>query len=230
MQQANYLNAGIYTIPEAARLVETTPARIRGWLFGHPNSHSDPVIHGELPKIGRQAALGFQNLIEARFINGFANEGLSVQSIRVMAEEARKALNDEHPFAKDFFFKTDGKSIFLEIWDRTAKRMKLYDLYTRNWAIDKVLRPFLREPVEFDHSGVARLWHPRKDAAPNIVVTPNFAFGHPVTERTGVPTRTLVDALHAENRNYQSVSRWFEVSVEEIQEAEKFENLLYGNV
>lgn len=226
MGNIHYLDSGIYTIRDAARLVDISQAKVRGWITGYPSSAAGPIIPSEFDRIDHHIALSFKNLIEALFVKNFADHGVSIQAIRIMADEAKRILDNPHPFATDVLFRTDGKIIFAEILDKAAREVHLYDLKQRNWAIDQIIRPFLRKTVVYGPEGYAMRWFPRKRQAPNVMVTPTHAFGQPVLEKSGVPTETLVDALKAEGGDYERVARWYEVSPNEVREAERFETLL----
>jgi uncharacterized protein (DUF433 family) len=220
----HYLDAGIYTVPDVAHFVRASHAQVRGWVEGHAKSKAPPIVLGEFERLGWRATMSFKNLIEALFIKCFADEGFTIQAIRLMAEEARRFFNDPHPFARNVAFKTDGKYIFADFWDELQQKRGLYNLKNHNHAIDEIMRPFLREPPEYGADGYAKLWRPRRDVAPNVILNPVRSFGQPIIAQSGVPVRTLVDALKAERGNYRKVARWYEVSEDQVKEAERFEN------
>lgn len=215
------LSTGIYSIPQAARLIRVHPARLRAWVCGHSGAKSGPLIKTELPVVDHNIALSFVNVIEARFIAEFAKHGVHVRSIRYMAEQAEDYLSTPHPFATDNIFRTDGRKIFIEAANRTGDP-KLYDLKSRNWAMHKILKDALLEGVEFS-AGFAEAWFPRRQIAPSVRVSPKVSFGSPALLDSGVPTEALYDALLAEGRDYKSVARWFDLPVQQIEEAVKFE-------
>jgi hypothetical protein len=216
------LSSGIYSISEASRLLRIHPARLRWWVCGHPSDGSRPLIKRDLPIVDHQIALSFVNLIEARFVATFASHGVHVRSIRVMAEEAQQMLGTEHPFARDGMFKTDGRKIYLATAKRT-KDPKMYDLKTRNWAMPQVIADGLKDGIEFSTTGLARVWYPRRTAAPSVSVSPVVAFGQPALHASGIPTIAIRDALLAEEMNFGNVARWFEITVDQVKQAEKFE-------
>jgi uncharacterized protein (DUF433 family) len=216
------LSSGIYSIPEASRLIGVHPARLRWWICGRPSDDARPLIKRDLPVVDHQIALSFVNLIEARFIAAFASHGVHVRSIRIMAEEAQQMLGTEHPFARDGMFRTDGKKIYLATVRRT-KDPKLYDLKTRNWAMPQVLAEGLKTGVEFGVTGLARVWYPRKALAPSVSVSPVVAFGQPALHASGIPTVAIRDAVLAEEMNYGNVARWFDITVDQVNQAVKFE-------
>lgn len=216
------LSAGIYSIGEAARLVNVHPARLRGWVCGHADTSMKPLILRDLPIIDHQIALSFVNLIEARFIAAFANHGVSIQSIRTMAEEAERVLGQPHAFARNAMFQTDGRKIYLASAKKTQDK-KMYDLKTHNWAMPQILEDGLKTGIEFAISGLANIWYPRKNVAPSVAVSPRVAFGKPALRASGVPTIAIADALIAEENNYENVARWFGLTVDQVKQAQKFE-------
>jgi len=216
------LSKGIYSIPDASRLIGVHHARLRWWVCGALDGSTRPLIKRDLPVVDHQIALSFVNLIEARFIAAFANHGVHVRSIRVMAEEAQQMLGTEHPFAHDGMFRTDGRKIYLATTKKTNDP-KLYDLKTRNWGMYSVLEDGLKKGVEFSTRGLARIWYPRKEIAPSVSVAPIVAFGQPALHSSGIPTIAILDALRAENGNYGNVARWFDITTDQVKQAVKFE-------
>lgn len=218
---ASLLSTGIFSIPQTARLIRVHPARLRAWVCGHAGAKGAPLIKSQLAAVDHSIALSFVNVIEARFIAEFARHGVHVRSIRCMAEEAQNFLSTPHPFATDNIFRTDGRKIFIETARRTGDP-KLYDLKGHNWAIHKILKDALLEGVEFG-AGMAEAWFPRKRTAPDVRINPKVSFGSPALIDSGVPTEALRDAWVAEDGDYGSVARWFDVPVKQVKEAVKFE-------
>ena len=64
---SHLLNAGIYTVPEAARLTRVSSARIRRWLKGYDfrtkkdQHHSNPVWTGQFKPIEDKLAVVFKD-------------------------------------------------------------------------------------------------------------------------------------------------------------------------
>lgn len=216
------LASGIYTVPEASRLIGVHPNKIRGWVAGYPRTQSDPIIRNQIEDQNGQLAFSFTNLMEARFVNFFSQHGVNARSIRLMAEEARRILSHPHPFATNIIFTTDGERIFATAADK-AQDKKLYDLKSKNFAFYRIIKQSFKEGVEYDPSGEAMSWRPRKHIAPHVILNPKMAFGQPVMETSGTPTRAIFDAFRADGETYESVGYWFEVPPEEVEEAVTFE-------
>src|SRR5439155_21144893 len=78
-----YLNAGIYTVTDAARLTRVSAGRIRRWLKGYryksrkkKQYSSPPLWNGQFKPIDGKLALGFLDLIEVKFVDAFLNAGV----------------------------------------------------------------------------------------------------------------------------------------------------------
>jgi len=227
MAKVDLLTKGLYTVPEAARLIGAPMAKVRGWIAGYPKTKGGPVLKNEVGWMDGKLAMSFTNLMEIRFIQYFSNYGVKVVSIRLMAEEARKILRHPHPFATATVFKTDGRKIFAEVAEKTGDK-HLYDLRAKNWAIVEVIEQSLKRGVVYNPKGDAVGWHPRQDIAPNVIIFPQASFGQPVLEESRIPTRTLFRAFMAEGETYESVANWYRVPKKLVEEAIIFETKLQG--
>ncbi|MFD0987995.1 hypothetical protein [Methyloligella solikamskensis] len=225
MNDMSDLLGGYYTVPDAARLLEVAPQKVRGWLAGYPRTKADPLLENEVGWAEKRFALSFTNLMEVRFVAAFSGIGVQTRAIREMLTEAKELLKHPHPFATNAIFKTDGKRIFVEAAEATEDRV-LYDLQAKNWAMHEIIVQSLIDGVEYDPQGDAKAWHPRRYEAPNVIVRAAQAFGQPIMDESGVPTRILFDAFLAEGETEESVSRWYGVNPETVKEAVRFETLL----
>jgi uncharacterized protein (DUF433 family) len=219
MAQLDLLETGIFTVADAARLIRSSEQKIRGWIAGYPRRGA-PILKNELGVLDGKLAFSFINLMEMRFLAFFAAEGIHLNSLRFMAQEAQKLLRRPHPFATDTVFKTDGKKIYAQIMERSGDT-KLYNLYARNFEMEPIVERTLKKEIVYDPKGVALHWRPLPDTAPNIIVHPKRAFGQPTLKDSGVPVRALLGALES-GETVKSVARWFDVPEQHVREAEKF--------
>ncbi|MGH7122149.1 MAG: hypothetical protein ACREFP_24665, partial [Acetobacteraceae bacterium] len=109
------IGLGLYTVSDAARLAELSPARVRGWVQGYRQKAGRPgagaVVGHSLPDIEGKTALSFRELIEVRFVRHFLGAGVSWRRIRRAATEARRELLTES--GPRLLFSTDGVTIFV---------------------------------------------------------------------------------------------------------------------
>ena len=212
--------AGIYSIAEAARLVDVPPRRLRDWVVGHRKSAQPPALESELERADGQIALSFVNLVEAHFINVFLGQ-MPLIRLRKQIEEAKRVLETPHPFAQNALFQTDGARLYLEIAQATGDP-HLYDLGKRNFAIWTVLKGEFLRGLEYDASGAASSWKPRRELAPTVVLRPKVAFGAPALEQSMVPTNTLFEAVQAEG-DIPTVAKWYGLAENDVEQAIRFE-------
>jgi uncharacterized protein (DUF433 family) len=227
MDAESIIGVGVYTVPEASRLTGVPRARIRRWLrgyeFGRDNTRrrSAPVWRAQLAPIDRSVALGFLDLMEVRFVDAFLKAGLTLGTIRKAAKLASELVGQSHPFSTQKF-RTDGRRVFAELRHRERGDKTLYDLERKQFGIYDFIVPSLLEGIEFDSEGQAARWYPDKVTAPRVVIDPNRQFGQPIVDLGGVQTSALADAFRAEG-SIERVARWFELSVEAVEQAVKFE-------
>ena len=215
---SNIIGRGVYPIATAAKLLRMPSARIRSWVYGNGSS---PVLVSDLPPESGQDALSFINLIEVLFLSELREQGISLQSIRAMIEQARKLMRTEHPFAIQQFH-TDGKVIWIETAEATGDR-RLVDLTDGNGAMLEVLERSFRKSVSFDQfTGQASQWRPSADQ-PRIILDPARRFGRPIDGGTGIPTEVLADALRAEGGDVARVAKLWEVPTDAVEQAAEFE-------
>ena len=153
MARPDWLEAGIYTIPEAAELVGAPQPAVRVWVEGHTGKQ-EPIIDNQLPRVGGKSAVSFANLMELRFIARFVEAGVGLREIRKILQEAKQTLNHPHPFATKTVFKTDGKKVVADIARRNGLNL-IYDLRSRNYEMPSVVMKSLKENVLFDPEGDA---------------------------------------------------------------------------
>lgn len=223
-KQINWENVdtlGLYTVPMAARLIGADKAKVRSWVDGYSQSNASPIIHRQIPRIGGKTALGFLDLIEARFIRHF-NMWFSPQTIRRVSDKLRDRYDVEHPFAMNNRFRTDGRSIFMESTDDEEER-RVLNLMNDNFVMEPVINRSLFDSI-FYVEDVARAWRPL-DATPRVVINPRIAFGRPVVDKIWVPTETLANAAFVEG-GVEEAAEEYDVEVEDVAQAVRFERSL----
>lgn len=233
------LGLGFYTGIEAAKLLRFQPGEgqaeskavsvgtvrrvLRGYYFSYRGDtrFSPPLWQMDFPSDEGPLELSFRDLIELRFVKIFRDAGLGLPTIRTCFERAREFIAEERPFSTRRF-RTDGRSIFLEITKDIAEG-ELIDLKQRQYVFRRVVAPSLHD-LEFEADSVAR-WFPLGDTRRAIVIDPKRALGQPLVDTGGVTTASLARALKAEG-TFKEVSRLFGVPVAVVRQAVEFENKL----
>jgi uncharacterized protein (DUF433 family)/DNA-binding transcriptional MerR regulator len=225
------LGKGIYSIPEAARILQMQADTIRRWVTGYTfrrkghERHSPPLIQLSTIDGINEVFLTFQNLIELLFIRLFYRQGVSLYTIRAAASEAQRDFNSNHPFAVKQF-DTDGRGIFatLEFKDveGVAKSKVLKDLKLSQMVIDEIARPYFRN-LEYSDLGVIRYYPLGADKG--IVLDPKRSFGKPIDEASGVSTHVLYEMART-GEALQDIAKWYGVSETAVSNAIEYESLL----
>lgn len=218
---------GLYTFPEGARLSGVPSAELRRWLLGYRRSKGDsartsPPLWTPEPQAAGIDGLSFHDLLEARFVKHFRGLGISLQVIRIAAQNGREILGSAYPFTCRGF-QTDGRTIFADAIAASGDS-KLIDLRRRQYVIQNVVRPSLLAGIEYENGGAVR-WYPM-DRSKVVVLDPEIAFGKPVVTEVGVRTDVLYDAWLAEGKMTGRVAALYEVPVKAVEVAIRFEQRL----
>ncbi len=227
MEQSAY-GIGVYTAPEAARMVGMAPKTLRRWLLGYDHANGDQPTKHEPPLWTPQydprgddgVLLGFRDLIEARIVHALRGKRIGLPTIRICIDRAQKIVGQDHPFSTSLF-KTDGKSIFLEI-TRDLDEPELIDLKHQQGVFQRVVAPSLAD-LDFGPGGAERWWLvPGKKT---IVADPDRAFGQPIVADHGVTTARLWDAVEAEG-SVELAAKLFELKPRFVRDALDYERSL----
>lgn len=227
--QTSSLGIGVYSVPEAARMIGMKSQSLYRWLRGyewkdrHENNRlSSPLWETQHEITDDGVFLGFRDLVEARVVNALVSRGVSLQTIRICLDRAQDLIGSEHPLSTKLF-KTDGKGIFLEI-TKGVDEPELIDLKTRQGVFNTVVAPSL-SGLEFDDSA-ARRW--LLNNKKTIVADPLKSFGQPVVDEYGITTSTLFDAVEAEG-TIEAVARLYEIKKSAVKDAILYESQIKGH-
>lgn len=206
-------DAGIYTIQDAARLLQVTPRKLQGWAEGYSyRKHGE--TRGPGPVIERSDAepglLTFRDLIELAFVREFREAGVPLPTIRDDASALRDEWGTAYPFASRRIAEFGKRWVDPDLMLTIRGKQQVFEFG----------REFFRS-VDFDDKGLARLWYPLgRDRL--VLVDPTRSFGAPIEQRSGIRTEILYRQFKAEG-GVQAVADWYEVSPEGVEQAVEFE-------
>ena len=223
--RAQTLSRGVYAASDAARVAHLDVQRLRRLLAGYSfraksgdKRRAPPVFPRD--NAGAGAALTFDDLIEVLYVKGFRDQGVSMQEIRKVHDEARRELGGNHPFATKSF-ETDGRKIFRRFVHLGKERLE--DARLKQQVERVVFDPLMKS---IDHNDITKdastYWPMGRNAL--VMLDPRYAFGEPIVSRAHVPTRVLHQAAQSSSR--QTVARWYKVSLEEVDAAIAYEKSL----
>ena len=238
-----YSGTGIYSIPEASRLIGVPTRDIRRWLFGYhylrrpgdadSRVTSAPLWEHELAHEGfDEDVIGFRDLVELRFIREFTRAGVALSVIRRCLTTASELFGVKHPMSLPRF-KTDGRTIYAEAISEEMHDNSLVDLKSRQTVFKDIIRPSLYDGLIYDEDKRhASRWYPSGTKSP-IVIDPARNFGGPIIDATGTPTITLFDSYNAEGGDPKALtitSRVYGVPPKAVEAAIRFEQDLKRTV
>ena len=222
------IGRGVYNIAEAARLTGISARTLHRWAQGYRYMYraracySPPILGTGLDQRYKEPILEFRDIIEARFLSAFRKWGVSWHVIRRVAARANDVLKQTHPFATRLF-RTDGRTILLELMSKDAKDHRLVDLLHDQYEWERLVHAHLvDERVEFAEEKDPLRWWPL-GVERRVVVDPARAFGAPVINEQGVQTYLLAKAMGIED-DADFVAHWYDVPLEAVTDAVAFEN------
>lgn len=208
------LRIGLYTGPEAARLIGLSPATVKRWL----DEGGNPLWSTDLGSWRGTVQLSFRDLIELRFVNQFRKERMSLQGIRWAYNRAREIVGDDRPFSTSRF-RTDGRRIFLELKNVAEDDPALIDLKSDQYVLHRMVAPTFKDLVYIDEAVAA--WWPL-EGKKTVYIDPLHAFGQPILKEYGIPTATLWNAVKTAGSD-KRVAQDYEIPVRFVRDAILFE-------
>lgn len=207
----------LYSFAEADRIAGVTSNTSRRWLKGYSFWYDGEQRN--MPPVTwtteDRDAVSFVDLMEVATIGKLRKKGFSFKRIRKINATARFYLQTDRPLVTERF-KVKGRDIFVD--DGFGILLEVgYGAGMQAW--DEVLNPFL-DTVEYEGEIVRRWWPLGKDVA--VLVDPNFGFGLPVVEGTGVRTEILAER-HGAGDSIEEISYDFDVTPKQINDALRWE-------
>lgn len=221
----NLLNKGVYTLPEAARLVSlgtgthVSSGKINRWLWGQ--GHSQRLWSPEIDSPYDKKLVSFRDVVELMFVSVFRAKDVSLQTIRRVIDRATELIADPYPLSSPEF-RTDGKSIIAGALKPTEERL-VFDLDSGQLLLDYVFDR-LRKGIDYgEMSKACRFWPLGKDQ--HVVIDASRRFGEPIIHEHGIPTSVLSQAYGVEG-SLETVSYWYGVPPSVVEDAVEFERRL----
>jgi len=207
----------LYSFAEADQIAKVTPNTSRRWLKGYSFWYGGE--HRTMPPVTwtpeTKEAVTFVDLMEVATIGKLRKKGFSFKRIRKINATARFYLQSDRPLVTEKF-KVKGRDIFVD--DGFGILVDVgYGAGMQAW--DEVLDPFL-DTVEYEGEIVRRWWPLGKDVA--VLVDPNYGFGLPVAEGTGVRTEIIAERYRAGD-SIDEIAYDFDVTLKQIKDALQWE-------
>lgn len=215
-------DAGVYTPREAARLIGAKPRDILRWTRG--SGPSDPIWHAHYQTMEDSTEISFLDLVEVRVVNGLRREGASLQAIRYGIDLARIRFGLDRPLASQKFY-FSGSEILMDAVEGDGELVSL----SRKRPTQKVFKRIVEQSlsdIEYENDVAAR-WRPQW--VDGVVLDPKRQFGSPILDSFGISTETIQRDL-LNGLSERQVASLYEVPVELVRSAKKFEQRLEDNL
>jgi len=217
------LDLPLYSIGEAARLLEIVPSRLRRWLEGarvHGTCYP-PVIR---PRPTGSGEVTWAEFVEAGLLREYRGRGVTLQHLRPFIDRMRVTYGVTHPLAhfEPLVDRPTGQLMVelrrLQDAVGLAEDLSLVRTVSGQLVWAEPMRAFL-DKVEFDAAGIGRRMHPLGRAEP-VVIDPGVAFGIP--QIRGVRTEIIAEAIAA-GEPPRRVVAGYGVTAEEVMAAVRWE-------
>jgi len=216
----------LFTPADAERIVGAPASTTRRWLEGYAFEHKGerrtkgPRLGPSATRIDGVLLMSFLDLVEVHMARIMRRQGVSWPNIDRAAAFFRDAWHDPHPFALQRF-RSDSRSVFVEL-GRGIGDNSLLQLGANQFVFDALIEQSLFDVLDFREDGVPwRLWPRGRDA--QVVIDPARSFGHPILDAQGVPVRMIVAAFAANDNQIDRVALWFDLPVDAVEAALRYE-------
>lgn len=186
------LGKGIYSIPEAAAILNMPVSKVRRWVKKYWELEflqlaDASYTWGER----REKAFHFLTLIEIIAVDSFREIGVSFPKIKLAHSKLSEILETNYPFAHAELM-TDGKRIFHHYLEESLLEVD----EKQQFSFTQLVAPYCQKIDFQDKNHLAeRFWPLGKDH--DIVVDPHHSFGQPVIKGTNTAVETIYSMLNA---------------------------------
>jgi uncharacterized protein (DUF433 family) len=209
------LGTGIYTCSDAAFLLQASSQKIAQWARGYVRvvRGDKYMVPGVLPAAaGGTRLLTFADVIELKYISYFRSCKVPIKEIRQASETLSQRFETAYPFAQKRCMLAGTELIFEENGKYLAAGNLQHILGIVNGFIDD---------IDFNDLEALRWWPMGRDV--DIVVDPLKCYGAPTIKGHRLSTENIYRLYIAEEKNIESVTQWYDITVQQAEDAVRFE-------
>ncbi|MGQ0431750.1 MAG: DUF433 domain-containing protein [Microthrixaceae bacterium] len=203
---------GIYTFPEAARIIRNavdpiSPETLRSWV----NTGLVPADRYD-PDLGEEV-LTFEDLVSLEVIRRLRRDTphpATLQQIRRVEKVLRTRYDYHRPFARRIFY-TDGAKVWAEVLeaDGTKGMIELRGKGDHAYYVWSDAIGTFADRIDWEGDR-ALVWRPTAW----VEINPRIQFGAPVVTGSRVPVSTVAAQLEAGTP--EEVARWYDLDVRAV--------------
>ncbi len=221
----NRFTRGLFTIPQAARLVGMNASTLETWAHGYerqpagrPVVKQGPIVTS-LPVATGHRSIPFVGLVEATVVQAFRQTGLPLQRIRRALELLAHQGELEHALASSLLF-SDGATVLYDYarqeGDLQLGLLTLTEVATGQRVFHEVIRQYLTR-ITFGDQWATELIVPVTERE-LLRVRPAVANGDPLFVNGGAPLSAVHSRAQA-GESISSIASDYGVPVADIDEA-----------
>jgi uncharacterized protein (DUF433 family) len=218
----------LYTVAEAARIVDVPPSTLATWAKGYvrrPPGRADvtgaPVVTFVPPDRSGDPSIPFVGLAETLVLAAVRRSGVPMQRVRPALLTLQDELGLEHALASKKLY-TDGAELLFDYGesrrDTPEGRLVLNLVVVRSGqrVFVEAIEAYLRR-IDYAPDGYPRLIHVPAYEHADVVVDPTRAFGAPVFERGGARVEDVLGRFWA-GESLDELSDEFGVPAEQLED------------
>jgi len=218
MKVTSLLDRAIYSYADVDRLIGLTPGTGRRWLEGYQRAGEfyQPVLRTE-PTGGDAVTWG--EMVEARWLNGFRGQRVSLQRLRPAVVRLREEFG-QYPLAHARpLLDVEGRELVRRVQDEVSLDRQLQFVVIRNDQLMLDLRAQrFRDAVTYE-AGVAVTLCPA-ERTPQVRMDPRRSFGQPSVR--GVRTDVLAEDYRA-GETLESLADLYDLELTQVDQAIRYE-------
>lgn len=199
----------LYTIAEAARIVDVPPSTLAAWAKGYvrrfpdrPEVTGEPIITYLAPGRPGESSIPFVGVAEALVLAAIRRSGVPMQRVRPALAALTDGLGVDHALASKKLY-TDGAELLYDYAEHhrsSPEGKSAYDLVVLRSG-QRVFRPVIEEylrRIDYDPvDGYARLIHVPAYERAQVLVDPRRSFGAPILARGAARVRDILERFWA---------------------------------
>ena len=208
------IGQGIYTAPDAARILDLPVYKVRRWLKEYWNKRFGSGVQSYSWGEGGERAFGFLTLMEFYVFYRLKESGVQTRKILYAHERLSKRLGTMFPFASIKLLTDGGRILF------SPENGAIVDVEPDfQYNLKEVIAPFC-EKIEFNHGNLAQRFYPMGKER-SIVIDPHHQFGQPTITGTNIIPMTLWN-YHRGGETPGMIASLFDLSEVQVNDAVEF--------
>lgn len=222
MTEDRRFTQGLYSVPEAARLVGMSPSTLSTWAHGYERHFPDRSTVKQSPVITAlrsedDRTIPFIGLVEATVVQAFRRTGLPMQRLRRAIEVLSTQGELEHALASRQLY-TDGANILCDYARREADgQLRLLTVVSSGRRVfHEVIQEYLAR-ITFGDTWASELVVPVTDR-PVLRVRPGIGGGTPMFVNGGAPLGAVYSRFRG-GESIASIAADYDVPADDISEA-----------